>query len=94
MRTIIAFDISNDRVRQRVARLLLDHLDRVQKSVFETSDLSRAALLRLRSRVERLLNPETDSMRYYRLCRACGGRIEHYGVGPGELRAPDDVEVI
>lgn len=85
MRTVICFDVSDDRKRYRLSRVLLDHALRVQKSVFEAKDLGRAAYLRLRSSAEGIVDPTTDSLRYYRLCEACVRRIEYYGLGPGLL---------
>lgn len=94
MRTLICFDISDDRARAAVVKCLLDRSQRVQKSVFETPDLPLAGLLRLRSQIEGLIDPTTDSIRYYRLCRACGNRIEHVGVGPGLLEPPDTFVIL
>ncbi|RMH41657.1 MAG: CRISPR-associated endonuclease Cas2 [Deltaproteobacteria bacterium] len=94
MRTVIAFDISNDRTRYRAVRALLDYAVRVQKSVFEAPDLSHAAYLRLRSQLEGLYDPSTDSLRYYRLCAACCERIHHEGVAPGILDPPEPFRII
>lgn len=94
MRTVIVFDISSDKIRYRVCKVLLEYAARVQKSVFEAPDLSRASYLRLRSRVERLVDSSTDSVRYYQLCKSCVFRTRHYGIDPGILDEPEDVEVI
>lgn len=94
LRTLITFDVSDDRMRYRVAKALLAHAHRVQKSVFECPELVPAAYLRLRSKVEGQIDPNTDSLRYYRLCAACVGRIEHFGAGPGVLDVPEDFVII
>lgn len=94
MRTIIAFDVSNDRARYRLVKVLQEHATRVQKSVFEGPELDRAAYLRLRSRCEGLINPETDRVRYYRICSNCAARIDHAGVGIGVVPEPGPFEVI
>ena len=88
MHTVIAYDVSCDRKRARLGTVLLGYGARVQKSVFEAKGLHEAAYLRMRSRAERLIDPATDRIRYWRLCAACAGRIEHFGAGP-----PVDVEV-
>jgi len=62
MRTVIAFDVSDDRARYRVVKALKEFAVRVQKSVFEAADLDRAAFLRMRSKVERHVEPTTDSV--------------------------------
>ena len=56
MRTVIAFDVSRNRIRYRVVKVLKEHAVRVQKSVFEAPDMGRAAYLRMRSRLERLID--------------------------------------
>lgn len=94
LRTLITFDVSDDRMRYRVVKALLDHAERVQKSVFEAPSLVPAAYLRLRSRLEGLIEPSTDSLRYYRLCGPCAARIEHFGAGPGLLVAPDEFRIV
>jgi len=94
MRVLIAFDVSCDRRRYRVVRVLKDYAVRVQKSVFEANDLPQAAYLRLRSRVEGAIDPKTDSIRYYQLCGTCVGRVEHYGAGPGILDPEESFKVV
>jgi|YNPBryantNP2012_1023418.scaffolds.fasta_scaffold47995_1 CRISPR-associated protein Cas2 len=94
MRVVIAFDVSDDRKRYRVVKVLKGYAQRVQKSVFEAPDLGRAAYLRMRSRLERIIDPATDSLRYYRLCDACVDRVEHHGAGPGVLDEPERFEVV
>ncbi|PKN44178.1 MAG: CRISPR-associated endonuclease Cas2 [Deltaproteobacteria bacterium HGW-Deltaproteobacteria-20] len=94
MRTVIAFDVSDDRARYRVVKALKAFAVRVQKSVFEAADLDRAAFLRMRSLVERHIEPSTDSVRYYRLCEGCVGKVEHYGAGPGVLDDPEPCDVV
>lgn len=74
--------------------MLKEYGQRVQKSVFEGPELDRAAYLRMRSRCERVIDAETDSLRYYRLCATCAARIEHSGVGVGLVPAPEDFEVV
>lgn len=94
MRTVIVFDISKNRLRYRVVKELLSSAHRVQKSVFEAPHLGAKEYLRLRSQCEGAIDPETDSLRYYRLCAACAARIEHSGAGPGVMTLPLPFEVI
>ncbi|MFO0695987.1 MAG: CRISPR-associated endonuclease Cas2 [Polyangiales bacterium] len=94
MRIVITFDVADDRIRARLTKSLLARGSRVQKSVFEVPDLAPSAYLRMRSELERIVDPTTDSLRYYRLCETCRGRIEHHGVGPGLLGDQLDLELI
>ena len=94
MRTLICYDVVDDRTRDRVARRLLDDARRVQKSVFEATDLDQRRFLRLRSDLEGLIDPTQDSVRYYRFCRACAINTEHVGVGPGLLDPDPPFKII
>jgi CRISPR-associated protein Cas2 len=94
MRYVIAFDVSDDRRRYHLVRVLRSYSRRVQKSVFEAPGLGRAAYLRMRSLAEGTVDPATDSLRYYFLCEACVERIEFFGRGPGHLDPPEGFEVI
>jgi CRISPR-associated protein Cas2 len=53
----------------------------VQKSVFECPDLTEKQLLTMKDTLEALINHETDSVRYYRLCRSCLRTVEWSGQG-------------
>ena len=76
MRTVIAFDVSDDKRRAKLVKVLLSYAHRVQKSVFEADSLPEAVFLKLRSKVERYIEPKTDRIRYYRMCVTCGARTE------------------
>jgi CRISPR-associated protein Cas2 len=82
---VIAYDVSEDKRRDQVVKVLKEYARRVQKSVFEADDLPNTTYLRMRSRLEGLIDPSTDSIRYYSLCAACVDRIEHRGAGVGVL---------
>ena len=81
MMYLICFDISDDRVRYRVVKALKGYGRRVQKSVFECPNLSEHRLLLLQKKMESLIDHDSDSIRYYRLCKACVAEVEWTGVG-------------
>jgi len=71
MRYVVAYDIGDDKVRLRVARLLQAHGVRVQESVFECV-LDHAQVDSLTHRLAGLLHDIDDAeIRFYRLCAAC-----------------------
>jgi CRISPR-associated protein Cas2 len=78
---VVAFDISDDRIRYRVVKVLKGYGYRVQKSVFECPDLSDDRLLRLRKRLEALIDVTTDSVRYYAQCGSCLKKVAISGLG-------------
>ena len=57
MNFFVCYDISDDKRRLRLSKLLLrEGCKRVQKSVFIAPDFSRAEMLRLKTKVEQLLH--------------------------------------
>ena len=88
MFVLITYDVENDKLRDRIARLLEGHGRRVQWSVFECH-LTEAQLGDLRERLEQLTQPSRTSevqagsysIRIYRLCKACARRITVIGEG-------------
>ena len=66
--TIVSYDISRNRRRTAVARALADVGTRVQRSVFELY-LDSDELGDLQARLGRLIDRQTDSVRYYSLCK-------------------------
>ncbi|MCK6619818.1 MAG: CRISPR-associated endonuclease Cas2 [Calditrichaceae bacterium] len=77
---LVSYDVVEDRARLRIMKLLKAHGFRVQKSVFECI-LSEAQIANLGKRLAKLIDEETDSVRIYRLCGECRGRVEVLGSG-------------
>ncbi len=77
MHYVIAYDVQDDRQRDRLAHLLLDYGERVQKSVFE-ADLTADELQELLGLAAEHLGEE-DSLRAYPLCRDCRRGVSSLG---------------
>ncbi len=78
---VVAYDIADDRRRDKVAKILEGYGERVQYSVFECR-LDRVQYLRLRHALEEVIRAEEDMICFYFLCQADVGRIERIGRGP------------
>ena len=78
---LVCFDIVEDRARNRVAKILKEYGQRVQKSVFECSELNEKKFLRLKNRLEDCIDSAEDTVRYYFICRDCLQKVELTGVG-------------
>ena len=66
MFTLISYDIVIDRQRTKVMKYLLGYGARVQYSVFEC-DLTAEQFAAVQRDITRLIDPQTDSVRCYRL---------------------------
>lgn len=64
-----------------VAKACRDHGQRVQYSVFEI-EVDPARWTRLKARLEALIDPATDSLRYYHLGSNWQRKVEHVGAKP------------
>jgi CRISPR-associated protein Cas2 len=75
---VIAYDISDDRRRARVAAVLQAYGDRVQRSVFVVT-VGEDMLREARDRISQIINPQTDSVYIFRQCAACWETVGIYG---------------
>lgn len=77
----VTTDLGKSRLR-RVAKQCLNYGQRVQNSVFECL-IDPTQFAELKHRLESIINPETDSLRYYFLGNNWKKRVEHYGAKGG-----------
>lgn len=85
---VSTLDVEGRRRLRRVARACQDHGQRVQFSVFEI-EVEPAAWTRLKARLEAIIQPEVDSLRYYHLGANWTRRVEHVGAKPAlDLNGP------
>ena len=88
MMVLVTYDVATDtmegrrRLRQ-VARVCEDWGQRVQFSVFEC-DVDPAQWTALRARLVGIIDPGTDSLRFYMLGREWRRRVEHVGAKPAK----------
>ena len=75
---VIAYDISDDHRRARVAATLQAYGDRIQRSVFVCM-LEPPILAEVHSRVSVIINPLTDSVYVFRQCAACWEAVGIHG---------------
>jgi CRISPR-associated protein Cas2 len=80
MIAVIAYDISSNRRRGRLHRGLKEFGLNTQKSVFEC-EIDDNGLARVLALARRLVDPETDSFRVYRLCSRCQRKVAVSGQG-------------
>lgn len=93
MLVLITYDVNTTsaegkRRLRRVAKACVAHGQRVQNSVFECS-VDAAQYRRLQAELTSMIDPETDSLRFYTLGNNYKSKIEH--VGAKSTYLPDDV---
>lgn len=88
MHLVVAYDVMEDRRRNRLARFLMGYLDRVQKSVFEGAIEDRRYQA-MKTGIEEIVDRETDTVRIYHLCVRCISGVEIIGTGE-YVEEPDE----
>ncbi|GKS87901.1 CRISPR-associated endonuclease Cas2 [Acidovorax sp. GBBC 1281] len=93
MMVLVSYDVrSQDKVGARrlrhIAKACLDFGQRVQYSVFEI-EVDSAQWVALKNRLVQIIDPATDSLRFYYLGQQWKDRVEHVGAKPVlDLNAP------
>ncbi len=80
MKVIVAYDITSPRRITRAAKVILDYGQRVLKSVYEVH-VSPKRLRELKNRLAHVIDPETDGVKFYRLCKSCDASCTCFGQG-------------
>lgn len=93
MMVLICYDVntataSGRKRLRKVAKECQNHAQRVQNSVFE-ADLDYSSFLKLKDRLEKLIDKEVDSLRFYYLGNNWKRRVEH--IGAKETYDPEGV---
>lgn len=87
MQVVVTYDISEDKRRTKIHKVLKSYGQWMQFSVFECV-VTKTEYARLRNRLSGLIEPEVDSIRFYFLCECCQGKVERIG---GETVRDDTV---
>lgn len=83
MYVLVTYDVSTvtpegkKRLRH-VAKTCLDYGQRVQNSIFECK-VDPAQWVTLKNQLIEIINPETDSLRFYQLNKNWQNKVEHIG---------------
>ena len=84
MMVLISYDVSTvtaegKRRLRNVAKECQNHAQRVQNSVFE-ADLDYSTFLKLKEALLKLIDNDSDSLRFYYLGNNWKNHVEHFGV--------------
>jgi len=86
MLILVTYDVNTEtkegrRRLRKVAKKCVSHGQRVQNSVFECL-LDAAQYVSFKHELSELIDPEVDSLRFYRLGNQYTEKVEHVGVKP------------
>ena len=87
MNMIVAYDIASPKRIARIAKIIKDYGVRVQKSIFEVT-VSDFLFAEMKERIEEVIVPDNDGVKYYPVCEKCAGTVEI--VGQGHYTDPDE----
>lgn len=93
---LISYDVSTadeagkKRLR-KVAKECQNHAQRVQNSVFE-ANLDYSTFMKLKDKLEKIIDKSTDSLRFYYLGNNWQRRVEH--IGAKETYNPEGVIIV
>ena len=96
MMILVTYDVTTEtkagktRLR-KVAKMCVNYGQRVQNSVFECL-LDASQYVEFRARLEEIINPEKDSLRFYKLGNNYKNRVEHVGTHPDISQ--DDILIV
>lgn len=86
MLVLITYDVNTEtpagkKRLHRVAKVCTDYGQRVQNSVFECV-LDAALCYTVKDRLQKIIDPEKDSLRFYYLGDHYRSKVEHFGAKP------------
>ncbi|MCD6460506.1 CRISPR-associated endonuclease Cas2 [bacterium] len=80
MKYAIAYDITSNKRRNKVVKILMGCAYRVQKSVFE-GFFTLNELNQIKIKLDKAINAKTDSIRFFPICDSCNKKIDIIGLG-------------
>ncbi|NSW87043.1 MAG: CRISPR-associated endonuclease Cas2 [Syntrophobacteraceae bacterium] len=89
---LASYDIHDPRRLARVAKIMKNYGERVQKSVFECN-LGDEHFARMKDRVDSVIDHAEDSVRYYFICDKCIDNVDVVGLGRG-FAEDSDIAII
>ena len=80
MNLIICYDVRATKRRNKLATLLESYGRRANYSVFEL-DVRDREYICIKDRIARIIEPKTDKVLFYRICKTCMAKSESLGEG-------------
>ncbi|MBE0426920.1 MAG: CRISPR-associated endonuclease Cas2 [Nitrospirae bacterium] len=80
MFVMVSYDIKDDGIRRKIQKIIEGFGERVQYSVFECR-ISESQYRELKKKVISVMDKDSDSIRFYKICNFCSRRVEYQGNG-------------
>lgn len=80
---LITYDMSNDKRRNRIVKILMNYAYRVQYSVFELS-VPDNIIVKIKKEINRIINTDEDSVFIYELCQTDWNKRIKLGINKSE----------
>lgn len=91
---VISYDIGSDRLRNKIAKVLLNYGKRVQYSVFECR-ISQKSFEELYWKLSLLMaDADEGSVRFYHLCGKCDQEIRELGLPKDDNFDKEDTIIV
>ncbi|MDY6855426.1 MAG: CRISPR-associated endonuclease Cas2 [Thermodesulfobacteriota bacterium] len=81
MFVLVAYEISSNRRRKKIAKVLSGFGDRVNLFVFECEFTDPKMLNTLKAEIKNIIKAKKDHVRYYMICKGCREKITVQGYG-------------
>ncbi|KPA10618.1 CRISPR-associated protein Cas2 [Candidatus Magnetomorum sp. HK-1] len=80
IQVVVAYDIADNKRRNKIAKCLEGYGIRVNYSVFECV-LKPGSLKKMKASLNKLLDNDEDTIRIYHLCKDCIKKVDVFGDG-------------
>ena len=87
---VVAYDITNDKKRTKVAKILESCGMRINFSVFECM-VTLSQLQKIKNRIAKYINDKTDTVVYYQICVNCYTKTDYY---PERKNSYNNIQIV
>ncbi len=93
MFVIVSYDIVDDKNRTKIAKKMCNYGSRIQYSVFECN-INKTQYKEMKKQLKKFIDPEKDSIRFFRLCGECKRNVESLGIKKGYVPEKDEAIIV
>lgn len=91
---VVSYDITSDRRRNKIAKILEGYGRRIQYSVFECRLTEKKYQELYRKLMQMMIETEAGSIRFYSICGTCEEKIRTIGEIPTRIGQSEDSVIV